>query len=195
MKHGQSNRCEDPSTPSENLRFSSVAQDDRLLARASSLPGQFSNLVGGVMTPPYSWIPSAARPCVFYSRNDKHNVRTVCQRALPTFPPRSPAAARPYVFYSCNDKHNVRTACQRALPAGFTKNSVYFLCKVCYTIISVRRDGQTRADEKEKTQTFCGQTDHLPDDTGSKGMALAAWNSCAFLRKLELMKGVYKQIG
>ena len=28
LEHLQSNRCEDPSTPSENLRFSSVAQDD-----------------------------------------------------------------------------------------------------------------------------------------------------------------------
>ena len=62
------------------------------------------------------------------------------------------------MFYSRNDKHNVRTVCQRALPAGLLiKNSVYFLCKVCYTNTSVRRDGQTRADEKEKTQTFCGQ--------------------------------------
>ena len=42
-------------------------------------------------------------------------------------------------------------------PGLLIKNSVYFLCKVCYTNTSVRRDGQTRADEKEKTQTFCGQ--------------------------------------
>ena len=37
---------------------------------------------------------------------------------------------------------------------AFIKNSVYFLCKVCYTIISVRRDGQTRAERNRKTQTF-----------------------------------------
>ena len=65
-------------------------------------------------------------------------------------------------------------------PAGFTKNSVYFLCKVCYTIISVRRDGQTRAEKTEKRNRNAGRYDHLPDDTGSKGMALAAWNWCAF---------------
>ena len=65
-------------------------------------------------------------------------------------------------------------------PAGFTKNLVYFLCKVCYTVISVRRDGQTRAEKKRNTRAFCGQRDHLPDDSGSKGMALAAWYLCAF---------------
>ena len=64
-------------------------------------------------------------------------------------------------------------------PAGFTKNLVYFLCKVCYTVISVRRDGQTRAEKKRNTRAFCGQRDHLPDDSGSKGMALAAWYLCA----------------
>ena len=62
----------------------------------------------------------------------------------------------------------------RALPGGFIKNLVYFLCKVCYTVISVRRDGQTRAEKKRNTRAFCGQRDHLPDDSGSKGMALAA---------------------
>ena len=56
----------------------------------------------------------------------------------------------------------------------FIKISVYFLCKVCYTVISVRRDGQTRAEKKRNTRAFCGQRDHLPDDSGSKGMALAA---------------------
>ena len=62
----------------------------------------------------------------------------------------------------------------RALPGGFIKKLVYFLCKVCFTVISVRRDGQTRAEKKRNTRAFCGQRDHLPDDSGSKGMALAA---------------------
>ena len=59
-------------------------------------------------------------------------------------------------------------------PAAFTKISVYFLCKVCYTMVSVRRDGQTRADIERKYAICCGQKDHLPDDSGSKGVALAA---------------------
>ena len=64
--------------------------------------------------------------------------------------------------------------------AAFIKNLVYFLCKVCYNTSSVRRDGLTRAKNKEKYAICCGQKDHLPDDSGSKGMALAALDFCAF---------------
>jgi hypothetical protein len=40
-------------------------------------------------------------------------------------------------------------------------------------------DGLTRAEQKENTHLFCGQKNHQPDDSGSTGMVLAAWNLCA----------------
>ena len=84
--------------------------------------------------------------------------------------------ALPQPDHTCFTRLSIRRVYDRLATgsAGFTKISVYFLCKVCYTIISVRRDGQTRADIERKYAICRGQNDHLPDDSGSKGVALAA---------------------
>ena len=42
----------------------------------------------------------------------------------------------------------------RALPGGFTKNLVYFLCKVCYTVISVHRGWADPGKIKRNTRAF-----------------------------------------
>ena len=131
-----------------------------------------------------------AGPHEFHSTIDKHNVRQFGPRPCPI----DTSRLRPRSDHTCFTRLSISRTYDSLAPgpAGFTKNLVYFLCKVCYTVISVRRDGQTRAEKKRNTRAFCGQRDHLPDDSGSKGMALAAWNLCAFLAYTPVLKGVYE---
>ena len=81
-------------------------------------------------------------------------------------------------------------------PAWFTKNSVYFLCKLCYTVFSVRRTGQFRAKEKEKyANVYAGRDAIYQTIQGQRGWGWPLGIGAHFLRNPPVLKGVYKQIG
>ena len=59
------------------------------------------------------------------------------------------------------------------------KFSILFVQTVLYCDQRVPDRAVPGKSEKEIRECLRGQRGHLPDDTGSKGMGLAAWNFCA----------------
>ena len=60
------------------------------------------------------------------------------------------------------------------------KFSILFVQTVLYCIQRAPDRAVPGKREREIRERLRGQRCHLPDDTGSKGMGLAAWNWCAF---------------
>ncbi len=116
-------------------------------------------------------------------------------RTLPTRIPyaeREPATSRvgPMVLF---DLRPSRTNWPRALPGGVHKKfSILFVQSVLYYHQRAPGWADPGRIMKINTQICCGQTVHLPDDTGSKGMALAAWVSAQKIILRHLLKGVSK---
>ena len=78
-------------------------------------------------------------------------------------------------------------------PAWFTKNSVYFLCKLCYTVISVYRTGQFRANQKKKyANVYAGREAIYQTIQGQRGWGWPLGIFAHFLRKRTVLKGVYE---
>ena len=115
---------------------------------------------------------------------------TVWLHALPhPFP--NPHHARPCVPQ--NDLHRSPNSLSAGTARWFTKNSVYFLCKVCYTVISVYRTGQFRANQKKKyANVYAGREAIYQTIQGQRGWGWPLGIFAHFLRKRTVLKGVYE---
>ena len=102
-----------------------------------------------------------------------------------------PHHARPYVPQ--NDLHRSPNSLSAGTARWFTKNSVYFLCKVCYTVISVYRTGQFRANQKKKyANVYAGREAIYQTIQGQRGWGWPLGIFAHFLRKRTVLKGVYE---